>query len=175
MSVCRFDDLRPWRNTITWLTAIPLVVAAGLWAVTRLPRQWLRRVVILSVTLSLIVNLVLLVVMAWARVFSPAPVEAPMVARQPPTPPEVVVPEYAVTEHTAADQVQSQLRQPAAAVAAGESRPTVERQESSSEAERTSAAVPPQVVASPSPATKLQRQLIQTTPRQFAHPSRLAR
>ncbi len=96
VSTLSFDTPRLHLNAATWLTTVTILVGLTLWAVGNIQGHWLRRTVLLSLLLSLIVNLSLLVVMAGTGIFRPLWTrERPMAVKKEPKP-EIVVPEYAI-------------------------------------------------------------------------------
>ncbi len=69
IAVLPFDDPRIYRNAVTWLAALPIVIGLAIWTMRKIHSQLVRRAVLLSAVLSVIVNVALLVIMAWTKVF----------------------------------------------------------------------------------------------------------
>ena len=72
----------------------------------------MRRAVMLSLVLSLIVNASLLLAMAWAQIFAPPWREERQVARAKAVQPRFVVPEYLLPPLPENDQTQHEFEQP---------------------------------------------------------------
>lgn len=94
LSALRLDDPRWYANAITWISFITVAIVAGIWAVSRLQHTALRRTLIFSLLLSLIVNLSFLVLMALTSIFSPFWREENPKAITEREEEQVVIPEY---------------------------------------------------------------------------------
>lgn len=94
ISVLKFNDPRWHANAITWLVVLALLGFVAAWSVSLLQNAILKRTLILSVLLSLIINLSLLVMMAWTWIFSSPWDEDAKVTVVRPQKPDVVIPEY---------------------------------------------------------------------------------
>ncbi len=70
ISILQFNDARWHANAFTWLAVLAILGCVAAWSVSLLQNAIIRRTLILSVLLSLIINLSLLVMMAWTWIFS---------------------------------------------------------------------------------------------------------
>jgi len=94
VALLKFDDPRPLYNATLWVTAIPILAGLGIWALRYVDNRLVRRALLLSVLLSLIINLSILVIMGWLDIFRPHWLDQPQIAA-PTEPREVItVPEY---------------------------------------------------------------------------------
>ncbi len=94
LSVCSFTDPVWYRHPFTWLVAVWVLICVLMWVATCVRPQFMRRVVMLSVVLSLIINVALLIGMAWARVFTAPWFEQQQLTTADVPPRPVNVPEY---------------------------------------------------------------------------------
>ena len=75
ISVLDFNERRIHRNAITWLVLLPVLIGLAVWGLHRVGNRIARRVVLLSLVLSLVLNAGLMILMAWTNIFSPLPME----------------------------------------------------------------------------------------------------
>jgi hypothetical protein len=131
LSLFRLDDPRVACNAVTWLTAVTLATGVTLRLVGYLQARWLRRTALLSLVLSLIVNVSVMTAMAWTTVFGPAwmPERPTAVTRQ--RQPRVFVPEYMVSPLREDNSLTQDIEKPVeTGVPAADERLEVSRQES---------------------------------------------
>lgn len=94
ISILQFNDARWHANAFTWLAVLAILGCVAAWSVSLLQNAIIRRTLILSVLLSLIINLSLLVMMAWTWIFSSTWDDDAKVTVVRPQKPDVVIPEY---------------------------------------------------------------------------------
>ena len=68
VSILRFDDPRVHANASTWLFVLLAVALGGLFCVRFLERRLLKRTIVLSLLMSMIINVSLLILMAWTSI-----------------------------------------------------------------------------------------------------------
>ena len=94
VSVLRFNDPRIHANATTWLLVLTVLATFGIFCVRFLEHRLLKRTLVLSLLLSLIVNITMLIGMAWTAImFKPWQPSEPTVAVREQHE-EVLVPEY---------------------------------------------------------------------------------
>lgn len=96
LSLLHFNDPRVHANAITWLVVISVLGGIGLWSVSLLRNSILRRTLIFSILLSLIVNLSLLLMLAATSIFADTWKENDSTKITQKAKEEVVIPEYPI-------------------------------------------------------------------------------
>ena len=70
VAVLRFNEARWYANALTWLIALSLTAGVGLFCVRFLEQRILKRTIVLSLLLSLIINVSLMIIMAWTYILN---------------------------------------------------------------------------------------------------------
>lgn len=107
LSVLHHDDPRLHANSLTWLVLILVSGVLAFWCISMMQSTAMRRTLILSILLSLIINVSLLIMMAWTNVFRPFFEETHPKAIAERKKQEIVIPEYPVFN----DQQQQRIPQ----------------------------------------------------------------
>lgn len=165
VSVLRFNDPRVHANATTWLVTLTIVAILGMFCVRFLKQRLLKRTIVLSLLLSLIVNLSLLILMAWTSIlYRPWQENEAKVAVQKKRE-DVVVPEYPLFNEDPKQRVPQEYERPVdTGEPDAEKRVELTRQSTIPEVELTER--PPIPHASTS-----EQQQITSTPKRFETPS----
>ena len=176
LAVCKFNDANPLRNAFTWLIAIPVVMIGAALLVQRIESQVVRRGVILSALLSLIIHVTIFLMMAFMNIFSSVP-DRSVVASQPEEQREVItVPDMLIPLPPEEQEVQDHERP----VESGEPEESedllVEREQQSPVPQpQEEMAEPEQDSQEEEPTPQLQRQVAETAPRRSEFQATISR
>ena len=84
LALCRFDDPHPLQNAMTWLIAIPVICGISAILLHKIESRIVRRGVLLSALLSLIIHVTLLLAMFFTSIFGQLRPDAMVSAPEPP-------------------------------------------------------------------------------------------
>lgn len=177
LSLLHFDDPQLHSNALTWCGVIIVAGAIGLWSVSLLQNTIVRRTFILSILLSLIINVSLLLMMAWTWIFAPTwnDPNPKTVAENKKR--EVVVPEYPLFNEKQQQRVPQEYERP---VETGEpdadKRVELTRQSTQPEMQANEPTLSASATATDSPAMTMPRRAdAPSAPRQNEQLSKLSR
>ena len=174
--VLRFDDPRVERNALTWLPIIPVVIGILMWLARQIDRRVVRRATLLATTLSIIVNMIFLVLLARAYIsFQQTPAQSPVVAEQKPEP-TVTISEYAFQTFEQQDLVRKLFEKPVETGKPDEADTQLARSVESTESPTAERAdVSPEPLDSVSEQRRLSRREAESAPKRHDHASQLSR
>ena len=112
ISVFQFTDPRLHANAITWLVAVFLLGLLALFCVTYLQNSIVRRTLVLSLLLSLIVNLSVIVLLAWTSIFTSPWNETESTSVVETKKEDVIVPEYPLFNDKQQQRVPQEYERP---------------------------------------------------------------
>lgn len=164
VSVLRFNDNRIHANAVTWLVVLLVIGIAGLFAVRMLQERLLKRTIVLSLLLSLIINISLLIMMAWTSIQNAPWRENETKTAVTEQREEVIVPEYPLYNEDPQQRVRQEYERP---VETGE--PEAEKR-----IELTRQSTVPEIEMTerpPVPNTSQDQKQVTATPRRFEAPS----
>ncbi|MCA9189714.1 MAG: hypothetical protein KDA99_29020, partial [Planctomycetales bacterium] len=121
VTVLRFDDPSWYGNAALWAVLVPMLTSLAMWLVARVENRLVRRTVLLSTILSLIINLAFIVIINYAKIFSHSWLEPTTHNPQPNHQRHIVLPEYVIRPPDPQHQVQRDLERP---IESGEAAPT---------------------------------------------------
>ena len=112
ISWCKFNDERIHANAFTWLIVIAVLGIAALSSVRYLGNRIMRRTIVLSFLLSLIVNVSFLLMLAWTSIFAnPWNESDPRTVAQEESK-EVVIPEYSLFNQDEQQRIPQEYEKP---------------------------------------------------------------
>ena len=129
ISVFDVGDPEIHRNAITWLAAIPVIIGLSMWALRLVSNRLVRRAVLLSVVLSLILNVGLMIIMAVTTIFGAQWKDQQQVAVEPEPDPIETIRDYVVRPFEPAELPKRDFEKPVEAGVPEATLPQTARQE----------------------------------------------
>lgn len=164
VSLLNFDDPRIHANAFTWLATLTVLAIVGVFCVRTLQQRFLRRTLVLSLLLSMIVNVSILVAMAWTSIL-----HAPWIEQETKTAvqrqrEDVVIPEYPLFNESQQQNVPQEYERP---VETGE----LEAEKRIELTRQSTPVEPEQMKREPTPSITAERQQDTSQPERFESPS----
>ena len=173
----QFNDPRLLHNATTWIVAIPLLIVGSMVAMRQISTRRLRRVVMLSLVLSLVLNVWLMIILGLTTAFFGRILEKQQEIVEPTPETELTIPEYVIRPLEQRDNPRRQFERPVETGIPTVQNQEVARQVSSPNERRAEPTERPAESQAPTerPSPRVARRQIESAPRRSHLTSQLAR